>query len=74
MSGTNPSGSRAALLELRAVELTYGGASPVHAIAGIDLLVPRNEYLAIMGVSGSGKSSLLNILKLLCQGVGLIFM
>ncbi|NJD09508.1 MAG: ABC transporter ATP-binding protein [Gemmatimonadetes bacterium] len=33
------------------------GAETVHALRGIDLLVRRNEYIAIMGTSGSGKST-----------------
>jgi len=38
------------------------GADVVHALRPLDLVVPRNEYLAIMGPSGSGKSTLMNIL------------
>ncbi|MCA9317623.1 MAG: ABC transporter ATP-binding protein [Planctomycetes bacterium] len=38
------------------------GEEEVHALDGLDLVVPRGEYLAIMGQSGSGKSTLLNIL------------
>ena len=38
------------------------GNSIVHALDGVDLDVPRNEYLAIMGPSGSGKSTLMNII------------
>jgi putative ABC transport system ATP-binding protein len=38
------------------------GESPIHALRGIDLLIHRNEYLAIMGPSGSGKSTLMNML------------
>jgi putative ABC transport system ATP-binding protein len=38
------------------------GTEVVHALRPLDLIVPRNEYLAIMGPSGSGKSTLMNIL------------
>jgi len=38
------------------------GADIVHALRPLDLVVPHNEYLAIMGPSGSGKSTLMNIL------------
>jgi putative ABC transport system ATP-binding protein len=38
------------------------GTDVVHALRSLDLVVPRNQYLAIMGPSGSGKSTLMNIL------------
>jgi putative ABC transport system ATP-binding protein len=38
------------------------GTEVVHALRPLDLVVPRNQYLAIMGQSGSGKSTLMNIL------------
>ena len=41
------------------------GDQDVHALDRIDLHVSAGEYLSVMGPSGSGKSSLLNIIGLL---------
>ncbi len=34
----------------------------VRALRGVDLSVPEGDYVAIMGASGSGKSTMLNLL------------
>lgn len=40
----------------------YIGDITVHALKGIDLTITAGEFVAIMGASGSGKSTMLNIL------------
>ena len=52
-----------AVIELRGITREYRmGDQTVRALAGVDLDVGRNEYVAIVGASGSGKSSLMNII------------
>jgi putative ABC transport system ATP-binding protein len=51
------------LIRLRGVTRVYGeGAAEVHALAGIDLDVNPGEFVAMMGASGSGKSTAMNIM------------
>ena len=38
------------------------GSEEIHVLAGLDLEVPKGEFLALMGPSGSGKSTLLNLI------------
>lgn len=54
--------AEAAPLQLRGVSKVYGdGPLAVHALRDVDFQVARGELVAVMGPSGSGKSSLLTI-------------
>lgn len=51
------------VIALRGIRREYRmGDQTVHALAGVDLDIGRNEYVAVIGASGSGKSSLMNVL------------
>lgn len=51
------------LIEIRDLRKTYAiGDEPVHALDGVSLSIDPGEFVAIMGASGSGKSTMLNIL------------
>jgi len=38
------------------------GSEQIHVLSGLNLEVPKGEFLALMGPSGSGKSTLLNLI------------
>ena len=38
------------------------GSEEIHVLQGLDLEIPKGEFLALMGPSGSGKSTLLNLI------------
>ncbi|HEX7837074.1 MAG TPA: ABC transporter ATP-binding protein [Kofleriaceae bacterium] len=58
----------AALIEMRGIERTYVmGDNLVHALRGVDLTIEAGSSIAIMGTSGSGKSTMMNIMGCLDQ-------
>lgn len=59
----SPSGDSPPVIELRNISKIYGeGDALVKALAGVDLTIHRGEFVAIMGASGSGKSTMMNII------------
>jgi putative ABC transport system ATP-binding protein len=57
-----------ALIEMRGIERTYVmGDNLVHALRGVDLMIEAGSSIAIMGTSGSGKSTMMNIMGCLDQ-------
>jgi putative ABC transport system ATP-binding protein len=55
--------ARPPVLDLRGVRKIYGeGEGEVRAVDGVDLVVEAGEFVAVMGASGSGKSTMMNIL------------
>lgn len=55
--------SKKTLIEVRNLKKEfYMGDITVHALKGINLQIKEGEFVAIMGTSGSGKSTMLNIL------------
>ncbi len=51
------------IVEARGVTKSYGGAVPVPALNGVDLVVDRGDMVAVMGPSGCGKTTMLNCLS-----------
>ncbi len=69
MHQTEP--AAAAAIEARGVTLTLNSdAAPVHILRGVDLTVAQGESVAILGPSGSGKSSLMAVLAGLERATG----
>ncbi len=51
------------LVKVRGLRKNYQrGSETVHVLDGLDLDVPKGDFVALMGPSGSGKSTLLNLI------------
>jgi putative ABC transport system ATP-binding protein len=51
------------IIELEGITKTFGqGPAAFQALKGVDLTIERGDFVAIMGASGSGKSTTMNIL------------
>ncbi|MGI0488376.1 ABC transporter ATP-binding protein [Pantanalinema rosaneae CENA516] len=51
------------IVRLEDIYKIYGtGETEVRALAGVDLVIEQGEYCSIMGASGSGKSTMMNII------------
>jgi putative ABC transport system ATP-binding protein len=51
------------IIELEGITKTFGsGEAAFQALKGVDLTIDRGDFVAVMGASGSGKSTTMNIL------------
>ena len=58
-----PAETETSLLETRNLVKDYVlGGETVHAVDGVSLRIARGEFVAIMGASGSGKSTFMNMI------------
>ncbi|MGJ8624683.1 MAG: ABC transporter ATP-binding protein [Yoonia sp.] len=59
------------MIELNDVHITFNPGSPLEtrALRGVDLVVPKGQFLTIIGSNGAGKSTSLNAIAGLCRPV-----
>ncbi len=52
-----------AVIRFEGIERVYHmGGETIYALRGVDLSIAPNEYTAVMGASGSGKSTMMNVI------------
>jgi len=58
-----PDSQTQTIIRLENIERTYHmGAETIHALDGVSVTIVPNEYVAVMGSSGSGKSTMMNVI------------
>jgi len=58
-----PDNQTQTIIRLENIERTYHmGAETIHALDGVSVTIVPNEYVAVMGSSGSGKSTMMNVI------------
>src|ERR1035437_774890 len=59
------------VIQLQDIHKTYHtGEVDVHAVCGVTLEISKGEFVALMGASGSGKSTMMNIIGCLDRPTG----
>lgn len=62
-AGQSPVGERQPCFVTAGLTKVYGsGSGAVHALRGVDITLPEGELVVVLGASGSGKSTFLNII------------
>ncbi|WP_369602140.1 ABC transporter ATP-binding protein [Hahella sp. SMD15-11] len=53
------------MIEVENLHVRFGAGTPleVHALRGISLVIPRHQFVTVIGSNGAGKSTLLNALS-----------